>query len=257
MSGRLDGKVAFITGAGSGMGRAAVVRFAREGARVVACDVDLEATRQSVAMAESAGGKALAARADVSNETEVREAIQAGLKAYGKLDVLYNNAGIFPATDHSVVDTDESVWDKVLAVNVKGVYLVCKHGIPELLAAGGGSVINVASFVALVGCTVPQDAYTASKGAVIALTKSLAVQFGPKGIRSNAICPGPIETPLLTAWLFKEPAEKAKRLNRIPMNRFGKTEDIVNTALFLASDESSWTNGAALVVDGGITSNYF
>jgi NAD(P)-dependent dehydrogenase (short-subunit alcohol dehydrogenase family) len=257
VSGRLDGKVAFITGAGSGMGRAAVVRFSREGARVVACDVDLEAVRQSVAMAESAGGKALAVRADVSKETEVREAVQAGIKAYGKLDVLYNNAGIFPAADHSVVDTDEAVWDKVLAVNVKGVYLVCKHGIPEILAAGGGSVINVASFVALVGCTVPQDAYTASKGAVIALTKSLAVQFGPKGIRSNAICPGPIETPLLTAWLFKEPAEKAKRLNRIPMNRFGKSDDIVNTALFLASDESSWTNGAALVVDGGITSNYF
>jgi len=257
VSGRLDGKVAFITGAGSGMGRAAVVRFAREGARVVACDVDLESVRQSVAMAETAGGKALAVRADVSKETEVREAIQAGLKAYGKIDTLYNNAGIFPAADHSVIDTDESVWDKVLAVNVKGVYLVCKHGIPELLAAGGGSVINVASFVALVGCSVPQDAYTASKGAVIALTKSLAVQFGPKGIRSNAICPGPIETPLLSAWLFKEPAEKAKRLNRIPMNRFGKSDDIVNTALFLASDESSWTNGAALVVDGGITSNYF
>lgn len=257
MSGRLDGKVAFITGAGSGMGRAAVVRFAREGARIVACDVDLESVRQSVAMAESAGGKALAVRADVSKETDVREAIQAGLKAYGKIDTLYNNAGIFPAADHSVIDTDESVWDKVLAVNVKGVYLVCKHGIPELLAAGGGSVINVASFVALVGCSVPQDAYTASKGAVIALTKSLAVQFGPKGVRSNAICPGPIETPLLSAWLFKEPAEKAKRLNRIPMNRFGKSDDIVNTALFLASDESSWTNGAALVVDGGITSNYF
>jgi len=257
VSGRLDGKVAFITGAGSGMGRAAVVRFAREGARIVACDVDLESVRQSVAMAESAGGKALAVRADVSKETDVREAIQAGLKAYGKIDTLYNNAGIFPAADHSVIDTDESVWDKVLAVNVKGVYLVCKHGIPELLAAGGGSVINVASFVALVGCSVPQDAYTASKGAVIALTKSLAVQFGPKGVRSNAICPGPIETPLLSAWLFKEPAEKAKRLNRIPMNRFGKSDDIVNTALFLASDESSWTNGAALVVDGGITSNYF
>ncbi|NNN06817.1 MAG: glucose 1-dehydrogenase [Elusimicrobia bacterium] len=257
MSGRLDGKVALITGAASGMGRAATVRFAREGARVIACDLDLDAVRESVAMAEAAGGRALAVRADVSKETEVREAVRAGIKAYGKLDVLYNNAGIFPSADHSVVDTDETVWDKVLAVNVKGVYLVCKHGIPELLAAGGGSVINVASFVALVGCSVPQDAYTASKGAVIALTKSLAVQFGPKGIRANAICPGPIETPLLSAWLFKEPAEKAKRLNRIPMNRFGKSEDIVNTALFLASDESSWTNGAALVVDGGITSNYF
>ena len=257
MSGRLDGKVCLVTGAGSGMGRAAVVRFAREGACVVAADVDLAAVKESVALAETAGGKALAVRMDVSKEDEVRAGIQAGVKAFGKIDVLYNNAGIFPAADHSVVDTDEAVWDKVFAVNVKGIYLVCKHGIPELIAAGGGSVINVASFVALVGCSVPQDAYTASKGAVLVLTKSLAVQFGPKGVRANAICPGPIETPLLSAWLFKEPAEKAKRLNRIPMGRFGKSEDIVNMALFLASDESSWTNGAALVVDGGITSNYF
>ncbi|HAZ09410.1 MAG TPA: short-chain dehydrogenase [Elusimicrobia bacterium] len=257
MSGRLDGKVCLVTGAGSGMGRAAVVRFSREGARVVAADVDLAAVRESVALAETAGGKAFAVRMDVSKEAEVRVGIQAGVKAYGKIDVLYNNAGIFPAADHSVTDTDEAVWDKVFAVNVKGVYLVCKHGIPELLASGGGSVINVASFVALVGCSVPQDAYTASKGAVLALTKSLAVQFGPKGVRSNAICPGPIETPLLAAWLFKEPAEKTKRLNRIPLGRFGKSEDIVNMALFLASDESSWTNGASLVVDGGITSNYF
>lgn len=257
MNGRLDGKVCLITGAGSGMGRAAVVRFAREGAKVVAADVDLAAARESVALAETAGGQALAVCMDVSRESKVREGIQSAIKAYGKLDVLYNNAGIFPAADHSVIDTDEDVWDKVLAVNVKGIYLVCKHGLPELIAAGGGSVINVASFVALVGCSVPQDAYTASKGAVLALTKSLAVQFGPKGVRSNAICPGPIETPLLTAWLFKEPAEKAKRLNRIPMGRFGKSDDIVNLAVFLASDESSWTNGAALVVDGGITSNYF
>lgn len=257
MAGRLDGKVCLITGAGSGMGRAAAVRFAGEGARVVACDVNLDAVRESAAMAEAAGGRALAVKADVSREAEVREAVKAGVKAFGKLDVLYNNAGVFPNDDRSVVDTEEAAWDRVLAVNVKGVYFACKHGIPELLAAGGGSVINVASFVALVGCTVPQDAYTASKGAVLALTKSLAVQFGPKGVRSNAICPGPIETPLLTAWLLTEPKEKAKRLNRIPMGRFGKTDDIVNAALYLASDESSWTNGAALVVDGGITSNYF
>lgn len=256
-AGRLAGKVALITGAGSGMGRLAVEVFAREGASVVACDVNLEAARQSVERAAAHGGKAVAVAMNVAVEAEVKAGVAAAVKAYGKLDVLYNNAGIFPEKDHSVTDTDEAVWDRVLAVNVKGVYLVCKHGIPELLAAGGGSIINVASFVALVGCSVPQDAYTASKGAVIALTKSLAVQFGPKGIRSNAICPGPIETPLLMDWLFKEPAEKAKRLNRIPMGRFGKSEDIVNAALYLASDESRWTNGAQLVVDGGITSNYF
>ncbi len=256
-AGRLAGKVVLITGAGSGMGAEATVRFAREGAKVVACDMNLEAAQRSVQTAEAAGGKAIAVAMNVAKEAEVKAGIAAAIKAFGKLDVLYNNAGIFPNDDHSVTDTEEKVWDTVLAVNVKGVYLVCKHGIPELLAAGGGSVINVASFVALVGCSVPQDAYTASKGAVLALSKSLAVQFGPKGVRTNAICPGPIETPLLTAWLLKEPAEKAKRLNRIPMGRFGKSEDIVNMALYLASDESRWTNGAAMVVDGGITSNYF
>ena len=256
-AGRLEGKVVLITGAGSGMGAEATVRFAREGAKVVACDMNLEAAQRAAQTAQAAGGKAIAVAMNVAKEDEVKAGVAAAVKAYGKLDVLYNNAGIFPNDDNSVTNTEEKVWDTVLAVNVKGVYLVCKHGIPELLANGGGSIINVASFVALVGCTVPQDAYTASKGAVLALSKSLAVQYGPKGIRTNAICPGPIETPLLTAWLFKEPAEKAKRLNRIPMGRFGKSEDIVNMALYLASDESKWTNGAAMVVDGGITSNYF
>ncbi len=257
MSGRLDGKACLITGAGSGMGLEATIRFAKEGAKVVACDVNLAAAQKAVDLAAAAGGKAVAIAMNVAKEAEVKAGVQTAVKAFGKLDVIYNNAGIFPNDDHSVIDTEEKVWDLVYAVNVKGIAFVCKYGIPELLAAGGGSVINVASFVALVGCTVPQDAYTASKGAVIALTKSLAVQYGPKGIRSNAICPGPIETPLLTAWLLKEPAEKAKRLNRIPMGRFGRSEDIVNAALYLASDESRWTNGLAMVVDGGITSNYF
>ncbi len=256
-AGRLAGKSVLITGAGSGMGREAVIRFAQEGASVTACDVNVEAARQSAERAGASGGKAIAVSMNVAKESEVKAGVAAAVKAFGKLDVLYNNAGIFPSRDNSVVNTEEDVWDQVLAVNVKGVYLVCKYGIPELLAAGGGSVINVASFVALVGCSVPQDAYTASKGAVIALTKSLAVQFGPKGVRSNAICPGPIETPLLMDWLLKEPAEKAKRLNRIPMGRFGQSADIVNAALYLASDESKWTNGTQFVVDGGITSNYF
>lgn len=254
---RLKGKSCLITGAGSGMGRLAAVHFAREGASVALCDFRADALEQTALLVSREGGKALCVTGDVSKDADVRRMVADAAKAFGKLDVLYNNAGIFPSDDHSVVDTEEAVWDKVYAVNVKGIYLVCKHGIPELLKAGGGSIINIASFVALVGCSVPQDAYTASKGAVIALTKSLAVQFGPQKIRSNAICPGPIETPLLTEWLLKEPAEKAKRLNRIPMGRFGKPEDIVSMALYLASDESSWTNGAALVVDGGITSNYF
>ena len=255
MSGRLDGKVCLITGAGSGMGRLAAIRFGQEGAKVIACDVNLDAVKETAQMAEAAGGRALAVKADVSKEADVKEAVKAGVKAFGKLDVLYNNAGIFPSADNSVVNTEEKVWDQVLAVNVKGVYLVCKHGIPELLAAGGGSVINVASFVALVGCSVPQDAYTASKGAVIALTKSLAVQFGPKGIRSNAICPGPIETPLLMQLLSDE-QKRQRRFVHIPMGRLGRAEELAKAALFLASDDSSFMTGASLIVDGGITAAY-
>ena len=254
---RLQDKVCVITGAGSGMGRAAAIAFAREGAKIVAGDIDPAKGAETVDLVKKDKGQAIFARCDVGKEADAQALIGAGVEAFKKIDVLYNNAGIFPEKDHSVIDTDEAVWDLVYRVNVKGVYFVCKHGIPELVKAGGGSVINIASFVALVGCSVPQDAYTASKGAVIALTKSLAVQFGPKGVRSNAICPGPIETPLLTEWLFKEPKEKAKRLNRIPMQRFGRPEDIVNLALYLASDEASWTNGAVMVADGGITSNYF
>ncbi|MDR7522105.1 MAG: glucose 1-dehydrogenase [Armatimonadota bacterium] len=255
--GRLDGKVVLITGAGSGMGRMASVMFAREGARIVVSEIAEAAGRETVAQVRAAGGQAVFARTDVAREADVAEAVRAGEAAFGRIDVLYNNAGIFPAEDGSVVDLDEAVWDRVINVNLKGIYLVCKHGIPALLRAGGGSIINVASFVALVGCTVPQDAYTASKGGVIALTKSLAVQFGPKGIRTNAICPGPIETPLLTEWLLTNPEAKRIRLARIPMGRFGRPEDIVYLAMYLASDESSWTNGAVLVADGGITSNYF
>jgi NAD(P)-dependent dehydrogenase (short-subunit alcohol dehydrogenase family) len=244
---RLKNKVCIITGAAGGMGLEAAKLFAKEGANVVRSDIkegpDVPGT--------------FFVKADVSREADCKALIDAAVKKFGGIDVLYNNAGIFPADDHSVVDTEEKVWDRVFAVNVKGTAFPCKFAIPELLKRGGGSVINIASFVALLGCSVPQDAYTASKGAIIALTKSLAVQFGPKGVRANAICPGPIETPLLTEWLLKEPAEKAKRINRIPMGRFGRPQDIVNLALYLASDESTWTNGAAIVVDGGITSNYF
>ena len=254
---RLRGKVTLITGAGSGMGRLAALTFSREGARVVAADVAASAGEDAAAEIARAGGEALFVDADVSNEGQVREMVRRATDRFGRLDVLYNNAGIFPAQDGSVVDLAEEVWDRVLAVNLKGIYLCCKYGVPALLAAGGGSIINVASFVALVGCTVPQDAYTASKGGVIALTKSLAIQFGPRHIRANAIAPGPIETPLLTSWLLANPDAKKRRLDRIPMGRFGHAEDIVQMAVYLASDESTWVNGSVLVVDGGITSNYF
>jgi NAD(P)-dependent dehydrogenase (short-subunit alcohol dehydrogenase family) len=254
---RLKGKVCFVTGGASGMGRVAATSFCREGARVAVADVNAQACEAAAAEARNAGGDAFAVACDVTSETAVKAAIAATVARFGRLDVLYNNAGIMMAEDHSVVDTEEWVWDKTLAVNLKGIYLCCKYGIPEMIRAGGGSVINIASFVALVGCSVPQDAYTATKGAVIALTKSLAVQFGPKKVRSNAICPGPIETPLLTEWLLKDAEAKRIRLARNPTGRFGKPEDIVNAGIYLASDESAWTNGAVLTIDGGITSNYF
>ena len=257
---RLDGKVCFVTGGASGMGRVAAAMFCSEGAKVAVADVTAEPLETAAVEARAAaqgGGDAFAVTCDVTREQQVRGAIEATVARYGRLDVLYNNAGIMMAEDSSVVDTEEWVWDRTLGVNVKGIYLCCKYGIPEMLKSGGGSVINIASFVALVGCSVPQDAYTASKGAVIALTKSLAVQFGPQGVRTNAICPGPIETPLMTAWLLTDPEAKRIRLTRNPTGRFGSPEDIVNAGIYLASDESRWTNGAVMVIDGGITSNYF
>jgi NAD(P)-dependent dehydrogenase (short-subunit alcohol dehydrogenase family) len=253
---RLADKTVLITGAGSGMGRLAAQVFAREGAQIVAVDVAEPALRETASAVEGEGGRIVAVPADVSVAADVERAVAEGVRAFGRLNVLYNNAGIFPDEDGSVVDTDESVLQRVLDVNLKGVFLCCKYGIPHLIEAGGGSVINVASFVALVGCTVPQDAYTASKGAVLSLTRSLAVQYGRQGIRANAICPGPILTPLLES-LFPSEEERLKRLNRIPLGRFGRAEDIVYAALYLASDESSWTTGTTFVVDGGITVNYF
>ncbi len=254
---RLQDKVVIITGAGGGMGRTAALMFAGQGARVVVAEFGEAAGVETVRQVEAAGGRATFVKVDVSDETEARAMVDHAVATYGRLDVLYNNAGIMPEADHSVTDTDVAVWDQVMAVNVRGVYLGCKFAIPQMIAGGGGSIINIASFVALVGCSVPQDAYTASKGALLALTRSLAVQFGPNGIRTNAICPGPVETPMLMDWLVKDEEAKRIRLARNPTGRFGKPEEIVNMAIYLASDESRWTNGAQLVVDGGITVNYF
>jgi NAD(P)-dependent dehydrogenase (short-subunit alcohol dehydrogenase family) len=254
---RLEGKVTIITGGGSGMGRIAGRMFAEQGAQLVLADVTEEAAESAAAEVRQAGGEATAVVADVSREEDARRMVDHAVATYGRADVLYNNAGIMPAADHSVVDTDVDTWDRVMAVNVRGVFLGCKYAIPQMVEQGTGSVINVASFVALLGCSVPQDAYTASKGAVLSLTRSLAVQFGPNGVRSNAICPGPVETPLLMDWLVKDDDAKRIRLARNPTGRFGKPEEIVHMAIYLASDESRWTNGASLVVDGGITVNYF
>jgi len=254
---RLEGKTVLITGAGSGMGRVAATLFAKEGANIVGTDIDREGVETTAELVrQGANGSMLALAGDVSHEGDVRRWVTEGVRAYGALHVLYNNAGIFPDDDKSVLEMNEETYRRTLDVNVKGVMLCCKHGIPELIRAGGGSVVNVSSFVALVGCTVPQDAYTASKGAILALTKSLAVQFGRQNVRANAICPGPILTPMLVE-LFPNEEEKMKRLNRIPIGRFGLPEDIAYAALYLASDESAWTTGTEMVVDGGITVNYF
>jgi len=254
---RLADKVTIITGAGGGMGRVAARMFAAEGAKVVVAEFGEAAGLETVDMIAADGGQASFVKADVSDEASAKAMVDHAVATYGRVDVLYNNAGVMPEADHSVTDTSVATWDQVMAVNVRGVFLGCKYAIPAMETAGGGSIINIASFVAILGCSVPQDAYTASKGAVLSLTRSLAVQFGPKGIRTNAICPGPVETPLLMDWLVKDEEAKRIRLARNPTGRFGKPEEIVHMAVYLASDESRWTNGASLVVDGGITVNYF
>lgn len=254
---RLANKVILVTGAASGMGRVATRMFAEQGAKVVAVDVDAAGLRAAVVDAAlDHPGAILPFTGDVTNETDVQQMIAVAVEHFGALNVLYNNAGIMPGEDTSVEETSPATWDRVLDVNLKSIFLICKHGIPKLVESGNGSIINIASFVALMGCTVPQDAYTASKGAILSLTRSLAVQHGKQGVRANAICPGPIMTPMLET-LFPNEEEKMKRLNRIPMGRFGRAEDIVWAGIFLASDESSWMTGTQFVVDGGITVNYF
>ena len=253
---RLKDKVILITGAGSGIGKAASLIFADEGARIVANDLVGDALARTVEEVRKAGGEIVGVAGDVAQAADVERAIREGVKAFGKVNVLYNNAGISLDKDTSVVETPEATLQQILDVNLKGVFLCCKYGIPALLDAGGGSIINIASFVALLGCTIPQDAYTASKGGVLALTRSLAVQYGRNSIRANAICPGPIETPLLRQ-ILSDPAKRELRLNRIPLGRFGRPEDVVYAGLYLASDESSWVTGTTFVVDGGITANYF
>jgi NAD(P)-dependent dehydrogenase (short-subunit alcohol dehydrogenase family) len=252
VSKRLDGKVCVITGAAGGMGRDAVLLFGSEGAKVCVADVDGEAAER---VADSAGD-AFAVQVDVADESSVQAMYAETVGRYGGIDVLYNNAGISPADDGSVLDTDLDAWERVQAVNTRGIFLCCKHGIPHLLERGGGSVINVASFVALVGAATSQISYTASKGAVLSFSRELAVQFARQGVRVNALCPGPVETPLLLRIFGDDPAAFDRRRIHLPMGRLAKPREIVNAALFLASDESSYVNGATFVVDGGITAAY-
>jgi NAD(P)-dependent dehydrogenase (short-subunit alcohol dehydrogenase family) len=254
VAGRLQGKVCVITGAGGGMGRDAAVLFTEEGAKVCVADANAEAARETVALLPE--GSALAIDADVADEEAVRSMFAATASEFGGVDVLYNNAGISPADDGSILETDVEAWQRVQDVNTKGVFLCCKHGIPHLLERGGGSVINVASFVAVVGAATSQISYTASKGAVLALSRELGVQFARQGVRVNALCPGPVETPLLLRIFGDDPAAYERRRVHWPMGRLAKPREIVNAALFLASDESSYVNAATFLVDGGLTAAY-
>jgi NAD(P)-dependent dehydrogenase (short-subunit alcohol dehydrogenase family) len=251
--GRLDGKVCVITGAGGGMGREAAQLFSREGALLCLADVDEALVRETAGLCE---GDALALRCDVAVEGDVVEMYRATAERLGGVDVLYNNAGISPADDASVLDTTVEAWQRVQDVNTKGVFLCCKHGIPYLLQRGGGSVINVASFVAIVGAATSQISYTASKGAVLSMSRELAVQFARDGVRVNALCPGPVETPLFLRIFGDDPAALERRRRHWPTGRLAKPTEIVQAALFLASDESSYVNGATFVVDGGLTAAY-
>jgi len=251
---RLEGKVCVITGAGGGMGRVAAEVFTGEGARVCVADVDAAAAEETVGLCPE--GTAFAVEVDVADEAEVAAMMDASAERFGGIDVLYNNAGISPGDDASVLDTSVEVWQRVQDVNTKGVFLCCKHGIPYLLERGGGSVINVSSLVALVGAATSQISYTASKGAVLSMSRELATQFARQGVRVNALCPGPVETPLLLNLYGNDPAELARRRVHWPMGRLAQPREVVNAALFLASDESSHVSGATFTVDGGITAAY-
>ncbi|MGH2681314.1 MAG: glucose 1-dehydrogenase [Actinomycetota bacterium] len=253
--GRLDGKVALITGGASGMGMIASRLFAAEGAKVVLTDVSDDDGDRVAESIRSDGGAATYVHADVSREEDAASMVETAVATYGGLSILYNNAGVMLGDDGSIHATEDAVWDTTLAINVKGVAHGCKYGIPAMIESGGGSVINVASFVAWMGAATSQTAYTASKGAVLAMTREIAVEYARKGIRCNALCPGPIDTPLL-AELLSDPDRRQRRFVHIPMGRLGRAEELAKAALFLASDDSSFMTGASLIVDGGITAAY-
>ena len=252
---RLKDKVALITGAASGIGRESALLFTQEGAKVVAVDLNDEAGEATVAEIRSAGQAAIYVHADVSKATDCKAMVAAAEREYGLLNVLFNNAGIMHGSDDNAMVTDENTWDLTMGINLKGVFLGCKYGIQALQRAGGGSIINTASFVALLGAATPQIAYTASKGGVLAMSRELAVVHARENIRVNALCPGPLRTELLMKFLDTE-AKKQRRLVHVPMGRFGEAAEMAKAALFLASDESSYMTGTEFAVDGGITAAY-
>jgi NAD(P)-dependent dehydrogenase (short-subunit alcohol dehydrogenase family) len=255
LSMKLKGKVAVITGAASGIGKASALLFAAEGAAVVVCDIDEQGGLETVDLVAKSGGKAIFVRADVSKASDCRDMIAAAEEHFGAVNVVFNNAGIMDGRDDNAVSTQEDVWDLTMAINLKGVFLGCKYGIPALKRSGGGSVINTASFVAILGAATPQIAYTASKGGVLAMTRELAVVHARENIRVNALCPGPLKTELLMKFLNTE-EKRQRRLVHIPMGRFGEAEEMARAALFLASDDASYITGTAFTVDGGITAAY-
>jgi NAD(P)-dependent dehydrogenase (short-subunit alcohol dehydrogenase family) len=251
MATRLDGRVSVITGGGGGIGLATARRFAAEGAKVVVVDVNAEA---GTAAAEEVGGEYIGC--DVSDEVAVRALFDGVAQRYGRLDIAFNNAGISPPDDDSILDTGLAAWERVNRVNLTSVYLCCKYAIPHMLRQGKGSIINTASFVALMGAATSQIAYTASKGGVLSMTRELGVQFAREGIRVNALCPGPVATPLLMELFAKDPERAARRLVHVPMGRFAQPEEIAAAVAFLASDDASFITASTFLVDGGITGAY-
>lgn len=252
---RLEDKVALISGGSSGIGKASAILFAKEGASVVISDIDDARGLETISEIKKMGKEAAFIHADVSNANDNEKMVAFTEKTYGKLDILFNNAGIMHMNDGSSEDTEEDIWDLTMNVNAKGVFLGCKYGIPALKRSGGGSIINTASFVSLVGAATPQVAYTASKGAVLSFTRELAVIHAREGIRVNALCPGPLRTELLMKFL-NTPEKQHRRLVHIPMGRFGEADEMAKAVLFLASDDSSYVTGTEFLVDGGITAAY-
>lgn len=252
---QLAGRRALVTGGGGALGRASSLLFAREGAAVAVVDIDADAARETVRLIAAQGGRAVAVPADISNEREAARAVADAVDTLGGLDTLFNNAGIMPHQDRSLLDADLELWHTISSVNVDGTVLCSRYAVPHLVAAGGGTVVNMSSFLAVLGCSFPQDAYTASKGAIAAVTRSMAVQLGPHGVRVNALAPGPIATEHVERF-FPDPEARRARLSRIPLGRFGTPDDAAGLACFLASDASAWITGQVIVLDGGISCNY-